>query len=287
MSTAVVTGASTGIGLATTLRLAADHDVVWAACRNPEGAQELQAVLAEGAPGDVRTVRLDVDDDESVAAAFAKIAETSGPVDVLVNNAGVSGAAPLEELDLAELRRQMETNVFGLVRTTQAVVGSMRERRTGAIVNVGSLAGRFVRPGMAAYAATKHAVEAITEALAQELAPFGVRVAVVEPGVVLTAIWGKSTPPPGETAYPHATEKTLAYFGRMLREPTAPEVVAEVIATAVSTDEPKLRYPVGWEAESIVSTRARLADEELVAMAALDLDDWKAAWAEAFGFSLD
>ncbi|MCC5954088.1 MAG: SDR family NAD(P)-dependent oxidoreductase [Acidimicrobiia bacterium] len=285
MATAVVTGASSGIGLATAVRLAADHDLVWAAVRNPEGATDLAAAVESLPEGRVRVVAMDVDDDESVQAAFATMLG-EGPLDVVVNNAGVSGSGPVEEMPLAEFRRQMETNFFGALRCTQAVLPSMRERRRGWIVNMSSLAGRFVRPSMGAYAASKHALEAMSDALAQELAPFDVRVRLIEPGVILTPIWSRSTPPPTDTSYPLAAEKALAYYARMLRTPTPPEEVAEVVAASVADDGLRLRYPVGWDAEAIIARLRTIADEDLVAMAALDTESWQAAWAERFGFDL-
>ncbi len=292
MQTALVTGASTGIGQATAIRLASLCATVVAGVRDPDGVDDLRAALAASNAGNVEILRLDVDSDESVAAAVADAATRFGPIDVLVNNAGVSGAGSIEQMPLEEFRRQMETNVFGLLRCTQAVLPSMRERRSGAIVNIGSLAGRFVRQSMGAYAATKHAVEAITDALAQEVAPFGIRVAVVEPGVVRTAIWGKAGPSlaradPAGNPYALADAKTMAYFGRILRGAIEPSVVADVVVEAITADSPLLRYPVGWDAETILAARRQITDEEMVAMAALDLDAWKASWADAFGFSLE
>lgn len=285
---ALVTGASSGIGLATVLALAEAGHVVHAGVRSPERADGLRTAIAEAGVEDVVHVqRLDVDDDDSVATAVTEVVAASGDVDVLVNNAGVSGSGPVEEVPLAEFRRQMETNFFGVLRCTQAVLPSMRERRSGSIVLVSSLAGRFVRQAMGAYGATKHAVEALGEALAQEVAPFGVRVALIEPGVIATPIWTKSTPPPTETAYVHATEKAAAYYGRMLRDPAEPQEVAATIVEAISTDQPRLRWPVGWDAAAILAARPSVSDEALVEMATLDVPSWLAAWEAQFGFSLE
>lgn len=287
MGICMVTGASTGIGRATAVRLAADHELVWAAARNPDAASELHDAVAVAGIGDrVRTVTLDVDDDASVAEAFDRVVAESGPIDVLVNNAGISGSGTIEDTPLEEFRRQMETNVFGVLRCTKAVVPSMRQRGAGTIVNVSSLAGRVVRAAMGAYGATKFAVEALSESLAQELAPFGVRVAIIEPGVIATPIWVKSAPPPADSAYAEAGRATMTYFTRMLSEPTPPEAVADTIAEAVSTTSPKLRYPVGWDAVQLIERRRHVADEDLVAMSALGHDEWAAAFGEAFGIDL-
>lgn len=283
MTVTVVTGASSGIGLATALRLVDEGHTVFAGVRDPEGATKLHDAIASSDHGDrIHIVRLDVDDDASVAAAFEQVVERAGPVDVLVNNAGVSGGAPIEEMPLDEFRRQMETNVFGLLRCTQAVIGSMRERRTGAVVNVGSLAGRFVRGGMGAYAATKHAVEALSDALAQEVAPFDVRVVLIEPGVIATDIWSKSSAAVEGSNYPMVGATTIAYFLRMLQEPTPASAVADVIAAALAAEEPRLRHPVGWDAEATIAARPSVSDEDLIAMSRLDLDGWVQRFGELF-----
>lgn len=283
MTVTVVTGASSGIGLATVVRLADEGHTVYAGVRNPEGSPKLHDAIATHAhPDRIRVLTIDVDDDASVEAAFASVVDEAGPVDVLVNNAGVSGSSPLEELDLAELRRQMETNVFGLLRCTQAVIGSMRERRSGAVVNVGSLAGRFVRGGMGAYAATKHAVEALSDALAQEVAPFDVRVVLVEPGVIATDIWQKSATSISESNYPMVQSTTIAYFLRMLQDPTPASAVADVIAAALVAEEPKLRHAVGWDAVATLAARPSVSDEDLIAMARLDVDGWVQRFGELF-----
>ncbi len=284
----VVTGASSGIGLAVAEALAAAGYRVRAGVRNPDTATELRAACGavEGS-GSIEPLRIDVDSDDSVRTAFAEVSKDDGPVEVLVNNAGVSGSGPVEEVALEEFRRQMETNFFGALRCTQAVLPAMRERQRGTVVQISSLAGRFVRPAMGAYSASKYALEAMSEALAQEVVAFGIRVALIEPGVIATPIWSKSAPPPASTAYEHASQKAIAYYGRMLREPTPAAVVAQAVLEAVATDTPKLRHPVGWDAEAILAARPSVSDETLVAMGVLDLHEWKAAWQQAFGFSLE
>jgi NAD(P)-dependent dehydrogenase (short-subunit alcohol dehydrogenase family) len=256
--------------------------------RAPERADELRAAIEALPDGvEVEILRIDVDDDASVEQAIASVLERDGAIDVLVNNAGVSGSGPVEEVPLDEFRRQMETNFFGVLRCTQAVVPSMRERRSGAIVQISSLAGRFIRASMGAYSATKHAVEAMSEALAQELAPFGVRVVLIEPGVIATPIWTKSAAPTADSAYPLAAATAITYFGRMLRDPAPPEEVAATILDALRTDDFRLRWPVGWDAQALIAARPSVSDESLIAMSALDVDEWKAAWFDAFGVSLD
>ena len=265
MTIAVVTGCSTGIGYATALRLAREgHDVV-ATMRTPS-ACDLESVAKEsGLALDVRA--LDVDSDDSVDALFAAL----GPVDVLVNNAGLGGGGGVvEETGLDTFRQLMETNYFGALRCTKAVLPSMRERGTGAIVNVTSQAGLLAFPGMAPYCASKWALEAASEALAVEIAPFGVRIAIVEPGAIMTAIWSKTdvTPPTGP--YKFIRNRLGAAVMADLMHPSTADEVADCIAEAISTDTPRLRLLVGRGAERNVTQRRGWSDAEWV-------DMWNAA----------
>src|SRR5829696_2378155 len=183
MSAILITGCSTGIGRATALRLArGGHDVV-ATARRPDS-------LAELAGAGCRTLALDVTDEASMVAAV----EAAGPLDALVNNAGYSQSGALETLDMDDVRRQFETNVFGLLRMCQLVLPAMRERGAGRIVNISSMGGTFTFPGGGVYHATKHAVEALSDALRLEVACFGVKVVVVQPG--LSARSSPRRPPP-------------------------------------------------------------------------------------------
>ena len=264
MTRSVVTGCSTGIGYATALRLGRGGHQVVATMRNPAACDIAEVAAAEGLALEVRP--LDVDDDASVEALFGDLL-ADGPVDVLVNNAGVGNdGTVVEETPFEVFRQVMETNYFGALRCTKAVLASMRERGSGCIVNVTSQAGRIAAPGMAPYSASKFALEAASEALAIEVAPFGVRVAVIEPGAIMTAIWGKidMTPPTG----PYAPMRNrLARFAMndVAQASTADEV-AGCIAEAISTDEPRLRWLVGQGAERNVRNRDGWSDEEYVAI---------------------
>ena len=185
MSTVLITGTSKGIGLATALTLARGGHTVYATMRNVDRAAE----LAEEAATDLLPIHysvMDVDSDESVATAIAAIYETAGPIDVLVNNAGVERNGSIEELAMDDFRAVMETNYFGAIRCAKAVIPHMRERRSGLIVNITSVAGRVSTSPLGPYAASKFALEALSEALAQEMKTFGVRVAIVEPGIIDT-----------------------------------------------------------------------------------------------------
>ena len=174
MAVIFITGSSTGIGLATAVAFGRARHDVYATMRNPDRAPELASIAAkERLP--IKILPMDVDSDTSVGKAVAGALAESGRIDVLVNNAGIAVTGPVEELPLAEFRRVMETNYFGALRCIQAVVRGMRERRSGYIINVSSIQGRISIPSYAAYAASKWALEAASEALAQETKSFGLK----------------------------------------------------------------------------------------------------------------
>lgn len=273
MDIAVVTGTSTGIGFATSLHLARQGYRVFAGMRNPGKAAALEEAAAkEDLP--LAVVQLDVTDAASVASAFARVA-AEGPVDVLVNNAGIGGASPLELTPEDEHRQMFETNYFGAIRCIQAVVRSMRERERGAIVNVTSVTGMIAMPNQIAYSASKWALEAAGEALAHELYRFGVRVVNVEPGVIMTNIFENSaeaTRFDKTSPYKQVMRRNGKMFGAGFKAQTPPERVAEAILEAITTKAYRLRWPVGADAVGMIGGRRRIADEEWVAMGA-DLSD--------------
>src|SRR5580658_783186 len=235
MALALVTGSSTGIGLATSISLARAGHTVVAAMRNLERSGEIRKI-AEQEKLPIHLAKIDVDDDESVQKGFAKVAAEHGPIDVLVNNAGVPGGGPVEETTLDQFREVMETNFFGGLRCIQAVIPSMRERRKGTIVNITSIAGRLASTPMASYAASKWAFEALSEVLAQEVRAFNVRVAIVEPGVIATPIFSKAPPPPKHSFYPHG-RRLRALFAAALAKPVPPSVVGDVVRDIVEGDK--------------------------------------------------
>src|SRR5215470_6943082 len=268
MPVTLVTGTSTGIGFATALHLAKHGHTVVATMRNLAKAGPLESAAREQG---VRLVvrELDVTDQASIDRAMVETWAREGAVDVLVNNAGIGGATPLELTPEAEHRAMFEANYWGPIRMIQAVLPSMRERRSGCIVNVTSIAGRVATPNQIPYSASKHALAAASEALAHEVAAFGIRVAVIEPGVIQTAIFENSA---GATRYDKASpyrqimRRNGKLFAAGFRNPGRAEAVAEVILDAVTTDRPRLRYPVGTDAEGLASGRARISDEDWVAM---------------------
>ena len=187
MQSVFITGTSKGIGYETALAFARNGYQVHATMRNPEQCPTLPEIIArEKLP--ITITAMDVDSDNSVRDAIRGIVARHGPIDVLVNNAGIERFGSIEELSIEEFRASMETNYFGALRCIQAVVTSMRERRKGTIINISSVAGTFCQPPATAYCASKWALEALSEGLACEMKTFGVRVALVEPGIIDTAM---------------------------------------------------------------------------------------------------
>lgn len=280
--TAVVTGANSGIGLATALRLAADGYEVYAGARRPEGLADIETAAAAAGHRSVHPIALDVTDDTSVAEAFGTILE-AGPVTVLVNNAGITGSGSVEETDVATYQQLFDTNVLGVVRGIQQVLPGMREARRGRIVNISSSSAITSPPMMAPYASTKLAVEAISESLQAEVAPFGIRVIAVRAGTILTPIWGKSDAPPAETAYPQAREFLLQVLTHNLTNSgVTPEVVADAIADAVADDAPALRHLVG-DADVLAGMRERHSDDDLFGVYFLDGEVFRDRYRELSG----
>jgi NAD(P)-dependent dehydrogenase (short-subunit alcohol dehydrogenase family) len=259
MANVLITGCSSGFGLLTALEFARKGDHVFATMRNPNKAVELERTRdAEKLP--IEVLQLDILDDASVSRAVAE-ATKRGPIDVLVNNAGMELRAPIEEADDEEVRKQFDTNVFGTLRVIRAVLPAMRERKAGTIVNLSSIGGIVAPPYAGFYAATKHALEAISEAMHYELASFGVRVIVIEPGGFATAFrdnafnarrFNESSP------YWDLSQRFGVALDRLTRPegpPADPGDVARTIVAAVSEEKPKLRYLVGNDANLIATVR--------------------------------
>jgi len=285
MAVVLITGSSSGIGLATALHFARLGHDVHAGVRAPASAHELtRAIEAERLS--IRTVTLDVDDPGSVARAVETVLGRSGGIDVLVNNAGIGGGGPIGDVPVEWAKSLFETNYFGAIRMIQAVLPGMHERRRGAIVNVSSIAGRVAIAGHGHYSAVKHALEAASEALAQEVVAFGIRVAIVEPGVVVTPIFTKAQRF-ADPASPYAVHvrRLLLFYQMQMKTPSQPADVARVIYEAVTTDAPKLRYLVGEDAKRLAAGRQRLSDEEFVATGREMTDEqYLASLRARFGF---
>ena len=258
---ALVTGASSGIGRATALALAAEGAVVYATARRQEG---LAAAEVEG----LRGLRLDVTDEGSMVEAVRRVEAEHGAVDVLVNNAGYGLNGPAEELSIEDVRREFETNVFGLLRMGQLVLPGMRGRGYGKIVNVGSVGGTFVAPGAGAYHASKYAVEALLDAMRMEVGAFGVDVVLIQPTGVHTPFAAKINATMRDTGpgSPYAafkenmartTERMFAGGGYGI---VGAGDAAGVILRAVKADRPRTRYKVGISAHVYSWIRRLLPD---------------------------
>jgi NAD(P)-dependent dehydrogenase (short-subunit alcohol dehydrogenase family) len=284
MAIGVVTGTSTGIGFATAVTLGRAGYTVVATMRNVNSAADLQKVISEEKLP-ISVAKLDVDDDTSVSDAFHKVFAEHGRIDFLVNNAGLGGGGSVEEAPTAMFRGIMETNFFGALRCTKAVVPHMRKQRQGCIVNVTSVAGRVALAGHGPYAASKWALEALSECLAQEMKAYNVRVAIVEPGVIATPIFSKAAPQPKDSPYPHR-RRQMALYKASLASPTSPFVVGEQIRQIVDGESWQLRYPVGPDAMPFIRWRAGKTDEEFIGMQAESDDEYKVRMKREFGLDI-
>jgi len=272
MASVLITGTSTGIGFAVALAFGRAGHKVSATMRSPSRAPELARITSkEKLP--ITISAMDVDSDASVKEGIDRIVKEGGPVDVLVNNAGIERTGSVEELALADFRAVMETNYFGAIRCIQAVLPTMRARRSGCIVNVASVAGRIANSPLAPYTASKFALEALSESLAQEAKPFNVRVAIVEPGIIDTAMARRIETPQTRSPYPQL-RRFAAMFAASLKKPVPPSVVAEKVLQIVDSGTWQLRHPVGPDAAPFLAWRKAMSDEEWVDWGALDDDRW-------------
>jgi len=280
MTVTLVTGASTGIGKATALHFARGGHTVFASMRMPETSGDELRRSAEEEQLDLGLVALDVDHDESVDSAVRGILARAGRIDVLVNNAGVTKLTSVEEVPVEEAQAVFETNVFGVLRMIQAVLPGMRERRSGTIVNVSSVAGRIVSAGHGIYAASKYALEALSEAVAIETKSLGIRVIVIEPGFISTPILDKGTADEvGDGPYADHLRRMKALYLNARGGADPPEVVAELIAEAIDDPDRRFRYLAGKGAAPVIDGRARMTDEEWIEMGREMTDE--EYWAES------
>lgn len=261
--TILITGASTGIGRATAHFF---HDKGWnvvATMRSPEKETELSALER------VLVTRLDVTDSASITSAVDAATERFGAIDVLLNNAGYGAYGPLEAFAMESIRRQFDTNVIGLLQVTKAVLPSMRERGSGTIVSISSIGGRMTFPLGTLYHGTKFAVEGLSEALHYELGAIGIRVKLVEPGMIATDFGGRSFDFQNDESLAGYQPLVKAMFGTMgskdfARNASAPEVVSQVIWDAVTDDSARLRYTAGEDAHQLMAARSAQDDAEFI-----------------------
>ncbi|MEZ5226910.1 MAG: SDR family oxidoreductase [Acidimicrobiales bacterium] len=284
---AVITGANSGIGRSAAVDLAAKGWKVYATMRSLDKGTKL-AEMAAAAGVEVTPLVCDVTNDEQVTDAIAAVIEQAGRIDVLVNNAGVGGNGVLEETPIDLYKEVMDVNLYGIVRCCQAALPHMRAQGSGAIVNISSVAGVIAALAQSPYVASKWAVEGLSEGLAQEVAPFGIRVAIVEPGVVRTAIMAKNIDSPNTTgAYDMHNRRLFGFYAAGLAKPGLPSEVADVIFEAVTTDQPQLRWTCGWGGPELTGNKAKVADNDWVDMGRIEDDEaYAARFEELFGLDI-
>jgi NAD(P)-dependent dehydrogenase (short-subunit alcohol dehydrogenase family) len=283
----VVTGANSGIGRATALHLASVGHHVVGTVRSIDKADKLLA-KADAAGVHIDLVVADVADEASVKDGFAGILSGAGRVDHLVNNAGVGGNGVVEETSSEQYLDVMNVNLCGVTRCTQAVLPQMRERGGGTIVNITSVAGRVAALAQAPYVASKWALEGLSELLAQEVAPFGIRVAIIEPGVTRSSIFSKNVDLPNHTgAYDAHYRRMFQFYAAGMAGATPAIEVGKVIEHAITTDNPQLRYPVSWAGPEMAALHDRVDDADWVALGAIEDDaDYNARFSEIFGVDI-
>ena len=284
---AVVTGANSGIGRATAIHLAKNGYSVFGTVRSLTKATKVLA-MAEDHGAELQLIELDIASDDSVSEGMAQILRQAGRVDVLVNNAGVGGNAVAEECPPSMYLDVMNTNLCGAVRCIQAVLPGMRERGSGCIVNITSIAGRMAALAQSPYVTSKWALEGLSEGLAQELAPFGIRVAVIQPGVTKSAIFAKNIDAPNQSgAYDPHYRRLFQFYATGMANATDPFEVGELIHHAITTDAPQLRYPCSWGGAELIEGRAKMSDADWVEMGRhQDDSDYYAGFKAAFGLDL-
>ena len=260
---AVVTGSSSGIGYETALALARDGFYTFATMRNTSKASEIQeAAKKEKLKIDV--IELDVDKEESIKSAIDKIISEKNRVDVLVNNAGYMVFGCVEDVPLNDFRQQFETNFFSIVRIIQEVAPIMRKQGSGTIVNISSVVGRMGLPGSSAYISTKFALEGLTECLRYELGQFGIKITLIEPGVIKTNFFSsmKKVEPKSDPRYKELTEKILSGLKMMVEMGTHPSEVAKVVIKAINDKEILPRYVAGNDASMFLEAKKMKTDIE-------------------------
>ncbi len=280
MKSVIITGTSKGIGLETALAFAAAGYKVFATMRNPDMAKAFGQKIKDESLS-ITIAAMDVDSDESVKQCIDNILRENGPVDVLVNNAGIERHGSIEELTMEDFKSVMETNYFGVLRCTKALLPLMRKNRSGCIINVASIAGHISNTPLGAYAASKFALEAVSEALAQEVKPHNIRVAIVEPGIINTQM-ANNISTSDASIYPQS-KRFAGLFTASLKTPTQPSMVADKIVEIAESNSWILRHPVGPDAIPFLQWRASMTDEEYVDWNAATDEDWYNAVQNTFG----
>jgi NAD(P)-dependent dehydrogenase (short-subunit alcohol dehydrogenase family) len=259
----IVTGSATGIGYEIAIHLARNGFRTYASMRNLQKANGITE-MAKNENLPLTLIQLDVTDNISITKAIDTVINESGRIDVLVNNAGYGLVGSIEDMSVEELKAQYETNVFGVFRVTKAVLPHMRKQHSGSIINISSIAGRIALPLYSAYVGTKFAIEGLSESMAYELEPFGIKVVIIEPGAIKTnfrreqAAKGSSEDSP----YSSMMQSPSKAIEKMLKHRLYPEEVAKTVIQAIENPKPKLRYIVGKDAEELIELRRTSTDEE-------------------------
>lgn len=282
MKKVLITGTSRGIGLETALAFGRAGYQVFATLRNPESASELKQKIEEEALP-ISLHAMDVNSDDSVKACFNSLLKRYGTIDVLVNNAGIGLNGSIEEMPLSEFKAVMETNFFGAVRCIQAVLPTMREKKSGCIINVTSVSGRLTTSPLGCYSASKFALEAVSEALAQEVKPFNIRVGIIEPGIIDTDM-AHETETEHPSIYPSSKRMADLFFAS-LKNPTPATLVADQVLAFASGDSWILRHPVGPDALPFIQWRNSMTDEQWTDRNSLPDEEWYDAVERDFGMN--
>ena len=264
---AIITGSSSGIGHATALLLARNRFHTYATMRNIKKSVDIMEIAnRERLP--LQVIQLDVNDDTSIRNSIEKVISEKQRIDLLVNNAGYGLVGAFEDLSVEEIKSQFETNFFGVIRLTQQVLPIMRKQKSGTIVNVSSGAGLIGFPGMSAYVSSKFALEGLSESMSYELEPFGIKIVIIEPGVIRTnfkknaVMSKKSLDDSFISPYSSIVQKMDASITSIIEHATPPEEVAKAILHVVTSNNPEVRFPVGNDIIMMLETKKNMSDED-------------------------
>ena len=283
--TCIVTGANSGIGRSTAVTLAKNDYTVFATMRSLERGEKLREI-AQRLNLKINQVELDVSDTDSVKHGVIEILDQTDEIDVLINNAGIGSNAVIEDVNIESDKGVFETNFWGSVRCIQAVLPTMRQQKSGHIIQVSSIAGRVGLPAQPIYSASKWALEGLSENLAHDLSSFGVRVSIIEPGVTRTAILGKNNTVPHNPDFENIYGRMLDMYMQGIEANIRPEAVSETILQCLESSSKQLRWPVAWGAETMVNARhdGSVSDEEWVEIGSLvdNREEWVNSFRQAF-----
>jgi NAD(P)-dependent dehydrogenase (short-subunit alcohol dehydrogenase family) len=283
--TCIVTGANSGIGRSTSIFLAKSGYEVFATMRSLDRGTKLREIAQEMGLR-MHEIELDVSDTNSVNRGINEILSQTDKIDILINNAGVGANAVIEDIDIESDKAVFETNFWGAIRCIQAVLPTMRKQKSGHIVQISSIAGRVGLPAQPIYSASKWAIEGLSENLAHDLAPFGIRVSLIEPGVTRTAILGKNNTVPENPDYESTYARMLDMYMEGIEANVRPEEVSKTILDCLESTSQQMRWPVAWGAESMINARqdGSISDQEWTQLGSLvdDQQEWMTSFKRAF-----